>query len=108
LRRLGSALLRAAWVLVRLPRTAVVLVLRCYRMLVSPMYGDTCRFYPSCSQYALTAVERYGVLRGGWLTVRRLVRCHPWNHGGVDHVPERDEITLTDDPTTTPRLRSVA
>jgi putative membrane protein insertion efficiency factor len=105
-------------VLVRLPAAAVVLVLRCYRMLVSPMYGDTCRFYPSCSQYALTAVERYGVLRGGWLAVRRLVRCHPWNHGGVDHVPERDastrtvperdESTLTDDPTTTPRLRSVA
>jgi len=74
------------WV-VGLPALVVVLLLRVYRLLVSPMYGDTCRFYPSCSAYALEAVDRHGVLRGGWLAVRRLLRCHPWNPGGVDLVP---------------------
>nr|WP_308113921.1 membrane protein insertion efficiency factor YidD [Kineosporia corallincola] len=58
-----------------------------YRWLVSPIYGETCRFYPSCSLYALTAVQRHGALRGSWLAARRLLRCHPWNPGGVDHVP---------------------
>jgi putative membrane protein insertion efficiency factor len=48
-----------------------------------------CRFYPSCSAYGITAVRRYGALRGGWLAARRLGRCHPWNPGGVDHVPPR-------------------
>ncbi|CAN5920103.1 hypothetical protein BH23ACT10_BH23ACT10_05120 [soil metagenome] len=48
-----------------------------------------CRFYPSCSAYGITAVGRHGALRGGWMAVRRLGRCHPWNPGGVDHVPSR-------------------
>lgn len=48
-----------------------------------------CRFYPSCSEYGVTAVLRFGVLRGGWLAARRVGRCHPWNPGGVDHVPPR-------------------
>jgi putative membrane protein insertion efficiency factor len=48
-----------------------------------------CRFYPSCSAYGITAVQRFGAVRGGWLAVRRLGRCHPWNPGGVDHVPAR-------------------
>lgn len=70
------------------PARMVVALLRIYRLTVSPTYGQVCRFYPSCSAYALQAVERYGVLRGGWLTLRRLSRCHPWNPGGVDPVPE--------------------
>lgn len=73
--------------ILRLPRELVVLGLRCYRAVVSPLYGPTCRFYPSCSEYALIAVERYGVFHGGWLAGRRLLRCHPWNPGGVDPVP---------------------
>jgi putative membrane protein insertion efficiency factor len=77
-------------VIVRLPRQLVVLLLRAYRAVVSPVYGPTCRFYPSCSEYALIAVERYGVVHGGWLAVRRLLRCHPWNPGGVDPVPPRE------------------
>ena len=79
---MSGGLLPSRW-----PSAAVVLALRAYRLLVSPLYGDTCRFYPSCSAYALEAVERHGVMRGGWLAVRRLARCHPWNPGGVDHVP---------------------
>jgi len=69
------------------PRRLVVAVLRLYQLVVSPLYGPTCRFYPSCSQYALVAVERHGVLRGAALAGWRLLRCNPWNAGGVDDVP---------------------
>ena len=62
-------------------------LLKAYRLLVSPLYGDVCRYYPSCSAYALEAVQIHGALRGSWLTARRLLRCHPWTAGGVDHVP---------------------
>jgi putative membrane protein insertion efficiency factor len=65
----------------------LMLVLKAYRKVVSPIYGDVCRYYPSCSAYALGAVERHGALRGSWLTARRLGRCHPWAAGGVDEVP---------------------
>lgn len=75
----------------RAPRRAVAAALRAYRAVVSPLYGPTCRFYPSCSAYALEAVEHHGVLRGGWLATRRLARCHPWNSGGVDDVPGHDQ-----------------
>ncbi len=78
---------RFARALVRLPRRLLVLLLRGYRAVISPLYGPTCRFYPSCSEYALIAVERHGVLRGGRLAGWRLVRCNPWNRGGVDTVP---------------------
>jgi putative membrane protein insertion efficiency factor len=67
----------------------LVLALKAYRRVVSPLYGDVCRYYPSCSAYALHAVERHGAARGSWLAVRRLGRCHPWALGGVDPVPER-------------------
>jgi putative membrane protein insertion efficiency factor len=70
-----------------LPRRAVVGLLRLYQRVVSPFYGPTCRFYPSCSQYALVAVERHGVVRGAGLAAWRLLRCNPWNAGGVDDVP---------------------
>jgi len=61
---------------------------RGYQYLVSPMLGNNCRFYPSCSQYALVALERFGFVRGTGLGLWRLVRCNPWNHGGYDPVPE--------------------
>ena len=57
-----------------------------YRMLISPLKPPTCRFYPSCSAYARDAILRHGLGRGCWLTVKRLVRCHPWNPGGYDPV----------------------
>jgi putative membrane protein insertion efficiency factor len=68
-------------------RRLVVAVIRAYQLAISPLLGSRCRFYPSCSQYALEAVTRFGVLRGAWLTGRRLGRCHPWHPGGYDPVP---------------------
>ncbi len=67
-------------------RIAVVLI-GAYRYLLSPFLGNNCRFYPSCSHYAQEAVETHGILRGGWLALRRIARCHPWHPGGVDPVP---------------------
>ena len=64
-------------------------LLRVYRAVISPLYGEVCRYYPSCSAYALEAVEVHGSVRGSWLAVRRLARCHPWTPGGVDKVPPR-------------------
>jgi uncharacterized protein len=66
----------------------VIWLIRVYQLVLSPMRPPTCRFYPSCSAYALTALERFGLVRGSWLAARRLLRCHPWNPGGVDHVPQ--------------------
>lgn len=80
----SSALIRGAW---RLPRRTVALLIRGYQRVISPALPPSCRFTPSCSQYTLEAVTRYGVLRGGWLGLRRLVRCHPWHPGGYDPVP---------------------
>jgi uncharacterized protein len=78
---------RALHWLIGVPRLLLIGFLMLYRALISPLYGQTCRFYPSCSQYALTAVQRHGAVRGSWLAGRRLLRCHPWNPGGIDHVP---------------------
>jgi putative membrane protein insertion efficiency factor len=64
-------------------------LIRAYQMLISPVLGPRCRFYPSCSQYAVEALLLHGVLRGGWLALRRLSRCHPWHPGGVDPVPPK-------------------
>ena len=59
-----------------------------YRYTLSALIGQSCRFRPTCSEYALEAVERHGAMRGGWLALRRLVRCHPWGGAGYDPVPE--------------------
>ncbi len=63
--------------------------LRAYRLLISPLYGQVCRYHPSCSAYALEAVQHHGALRGTWLGGRRVARCHPWAAGGYDPVPTR-------------------
>jgi putative membrane protein insertion efficiency factor len=68
-------------------RHLVTLLIRIYQWTVSPLLGPRCRFHPSCSNYALQAIQRFGLLRGSWLTLRRLGRCHPWHPGGYDPVP---------------------
>jgi putative membrane protein insertion efficiency factor len=70
-----------------LPRNILILLLMAYRKVISPLYGQVCRFFPSCSAYALEAITVHGAVKGSWLAAKRLVRCHPWNAGGVDHVP---------------------
>lgn len=79
------------------PRNACVAVLTIYRTVISPLYGDVCRYYPSCSHYALQAIQQHGVVRGVWLGSRRIARCHPWAEGGVDDVPlhSHNRITVT-------------
>lgn len=76
-------------------RRVVLLLIRLYRALVSPLLPPACRFHPTCSSYALEAIEVHGLFRGGWLAGRRLVRCHPFHPGGYDPVPRvapgRDE-----------------
>ena len=65
----------------------VALPVRAYRLLLSPWVGHACRFQPTCSAYALEALEQHGALRGSWLTLRRIGRCHPWGSWGYDPVP---------------------
>ncbi|WP_447587317.1 membrane protein insertion efficiency factor YidD [Microbacterium lacticum] len=70
-----------------IPRNLGLAVLQAYRTVVSPLYGDVCKYYPSCSAYAVGAVQQHGLLKGSALTAGRLARCHPWARGGVDDVP---------------------
>jgi putative membrane protein insertion efficiency factor len=72
-----------------LPARLLILVLRAYRLLLSPWLGTQCRFEPTCSLYAIGALERHGAAGGSYLAARRLLRCHPWCNGGVDPVPEQ-------------------
>ena len=74
------------------PRQLLMWIIRGYQLGLSPMLGPRCRFYPSCSCYAHTAIERYGVLRGLWLGLRRLLRCHPFAEGGYDPVPDVTQV----------------
>jgi uncharacterized protein len=71
------------------PRQGLMGLVKGYRLLLSPSLGSNCRFEPSCSQYALGALERHGALAGGYLTLRRIGRCHPWCDGGCDPVPDQ-------------------
>lgn len=83
--------------IVLLPRNLAVLVLRGYRAVISPLYGDVCRYYPSCSSYTLQAIQQRGVIVGSAMGAYRIARCHPWAKGGIDDVPpvRRQRYQLT-------------
>jgi uncharacterized protein len=66
-------------------------VIRVYQVVISPIKPPSCRFYPTCSHYGLEAVQRFGALKGGWLTLKRILKCHPFHPGGIDPVPEKKE-----------------
>ena len=68
-------------------RRFIICLITCYKVLLSPFLGNNCRFYPSCSSYAQQAIAEHGVLKGSWLAIRRLSKCHPWHEGGIDPVP---------------------
>ena len=85
---LGIRRMRAAGYV---PARALLVLLRLYKLLLSPLLPVACRFHPTCSDYAAEAVNRFGAARGGWLAARRLCRCHPFAAGGCDPVPERGQ-----------------
>jgi putative membrane protein insertion efficiency factor len=70
-------------------KSLLIWLVKGYQYLISPLLGPRCRFYPSCSHYTIEALQKHGVLRGGWLAIRRILRCHPLNPGGIDPVPDK-------------------
>jgi uncharacterized protein len=68
-------------------KRVLLVLISAYRLLLSPLLGASCRFYPTCSTYAIEAIETHGAARGTWLAVKRILRCHPWHPGGFDPVP---------------------
>ena len=77
-------------------KTILMGIIRLYQMTLSRALPPTCRFTPSCSQYSFEAIDRYGALRGGWMAVKRISRCHPFNPGGYDPVPDLEEDKVND------------
>jgi putative membrane protein insertion efficiency factor len=69
-------------------RHVLKFLIRGYQLAISPMFGPRCRFYPSCSRYAMEAIDTHGAMRGTWLTIKRIARCHPFHDGGFDPVPK--------------------
>jgi uncharacterized protein len=69
----------------------LIFFIRFYQIFISPLKPPTCRFYPTCSHYGLEAVKRFGAIKGGWLTIKRILKCHPFHPGGFDPVPEKQE-----------------
>ncbi|MDA7027333.1 membrane protein insertion efficiency factor YidD [Bacillus sp. CLL-7-23] len=70
-------------------KTLFLLIIRIYQKWISPILPPSCRFYPTCSNYGLEAIQKHGALKGGWLTVKRILKCHPFHPGGIDPVPEK-------------------
>lgn len=79
-------------------QTLLLALIRAYRYLLSPWIGNQCRFSPTCSVYAMQAIELYGAGRGSWMTLKRLLRCHPFCTGGKDPVPGSEEAAASSDP----------
>ncbi|AAU24708.1 membrane protein insertion efficiency factor YidD [Bacillus sp. GM2] len=72
-------------------KTVFLLLIRFYQKWISPALPPTCRFYPTCSNYGLEAIEKHGAFKGGWLTIKRILKCHPFHPGGIDPVPEKKQ-----------------
>ncbi|MCM3599135.1 membrane protein insertion efficiency factor YidD [Robertmurraya korlensis] len=72
-------------------KKAMIAFIRFYQVAISPLKPPSCRFYPTCSHYGLEAIERFGPIKGGYLTIKRLLKCHPFHPGGFDYVPEKKE-----------------
>ena len=70
-----------------IPKNACLLLIKGYRRFISPLFPPCCRFTPTCSEYALISFQRYGFFKGLWLSIRRVLKCHPWHPGGYDPVP---------------------
>ncbi|NPC93837.1 membrane protein insertion efficiency factor YidD [Bacillus sp. WMMC1349] len=70
-------------------KTLFLLIIRTYQKWISPILPPSCRFYPTCSNYGLEAIQKHGALKGGWLTMKRILKCHPFHPGGIDPVPEK-------------------
>jgi hypothetical protein len=70
-------------------KSLLLLLIKVYRQAISPLFPPTCRFHPTCSQYAIEAITRFGTIRGSWLAIKRIGRCNPWCEGGYDPVPEK-------------------
>lgn len=68
-----------------------LIIIKFYQKFISPLKPPTCRFYPTCSSYSFEAIEVHGALKGGWLTIKRILKCHPMHHGGFDPVPPRKQ-----------------
>jgi putative membrane protein insertion efficiency factor len=81
-------------------KALALLLLRGYKRFISPLLGQHCRFHPTCSVYTMQAIERFGVLRGGWMGARRIGRCHPFHPGGIDEVPEAPGAAASPTPPT--------
>jgi len=78
-------------------RSLFIGLIKLYQYIVSPLLGPRCRFHPTCSNYAVEAINQYGVLKGGYLSVRRIIKCHPLNQGGYDPVPTKQDNPLNVD-----------
>ncbi|NJL40220.1 MAG: membrane protein insertion efficiency factor YidD [Leptolyngbyaceae cyanobacterium SM1_4_3] len=72
-------------------KALLISLIRGYRLLISPLFPPTCRFQPTCSQYAIEAIARHGAVQGSWLATRRILRCHPFHSGGYDPVPPKSQ-----------------
>ena len=73
--------------IISIPKLIALAIVRFYRKFISPLFPPSCRYVPTCSEYAMIALQRYGFLKGSWLAIKRICRCHPWHPGGYDPVP---------------------